>query len=83
MNIAEASKKAQNIIEELFVSTKEEQVTNIFTRNGIANNNDRVFLLRECMGVTATSDLNDPLPPHDQYSDELAIFLDGKWRLLY
>ena len=82
MNLVEASKKAEDIINGLFVSVKKEQVEDVFIKNGISNSEERIQLLRECMGVIGTSDMGDPLSPDEEYGDELAIFLDGKWRLL-
>jgi len=82
MNIVEASRKAEGVINGLFVSVKKEQVEEVFAKNNIINSEERIQLLRECMGVISTSDIGDPLPLDDQYNDEVAIFLDGKWRLL-
>jgi len=82
MNIIEASRKAEDIISGLFVSVKREQVESVFVKNDITDSEDRIQLLRECMGVISTSDIGDSLSPEDQYSDELEIFLEGTWRLL-
>jgi hypothetical protein len=82
MNIVEASKKAENVIGGLFVSIRKEQIEDVFSRNGIEDRMERVQLLRECMNVIGASNSGDPLSPEDEYSDELEIFLDGKWRLL-
>jgi len=82
MNLVEASKKAEDVINGLLVSVKKEQVEDVFTKNGISSSEERVQLLRECMCVIGTSNMDDPMSPDEEYSDELAIFLDGKWRLL-
>ena len=82
MNLVEASKKAEDVINSLLVSIKREQVEDIFSKNGIKDNLERVQLLRECMNVTDTSNVDNRMSPEDEYSDELEIFLSGKWRLL-
>jgi len=82
MNLIEASKKADDVIKALMVSVKKEQVENVFAKNGIGSSEERIQLLRECMGVIGTSDMGTPLPHNEEYDDEMAIFLDGKWRLL-
>jgi len=82
MNIVEASRKAEDVINGLFVSVKKEQVEDVFSKNGIEDRGERVQLLRECMNVIGTSDIGDPISPEDEYGDELEIFLSGKWRLL-
>jgi len=82
MNLVEASKKADDVINGLLVSVKREQVEDIFTKNGISCNGERIQLLRKCMRVIGTTNIGGPMSPDEDYSDELAIFLDGKWRLL-
>jgi len=82
MNIAEASIKADNIVEELFVSMKGEQVEGVFTRNCVDDKLVRIQLLRKCMRVLDTSNVVDSISIDDEYSDELEIFLNGKWRML-
>ena len=82
MNIVEASRKAEGVINSLFVSVKKEQVEDVFSKNGIEDRLERVQLLRKCMDVIGTSNIGDPLSPEDEYDDELEIFLSGKWRLL-
>ena len=82
MNIAEASIKADNIVNDLSFSVKKEQVEDIFSKNNINNMLERIQLLRKCMNVLDTSNSNDPITLEDEYSDELEIFLSGKWRFL-
>jgi hypothetical protein len=82
MNITEVSKKVDNIVDALFVSMKKEQVEDVFIQNKINNKSDRIQLLRKCMNVIDTSNSGDSVSLDDEYSDELMIFLNGKWRLL-
>jgi hypothetical protein len=82
MNLTEASKKVDSIIEDLQISMKKEQVEEIFSKNSISDKSERIQLLRKCMHVLDTSNSNTPASIEDEYSDELAIFLNGRWRLL-
>ena len=85
MNVVEAieaSEKVSNIIDDLFLSVKREQVENVFLKNNINEKSDRIQLLRKCMQVLDTSNTDDLLSIDDEYSDELEIFLNGKWRFL-
>ena len=82
MNLTEVSRKVDNIIEDLFISMKKEQVEDVFSRNNIEDKAERIQLLRKCMHVLDTSNSNDSLSLDDEYWDELKIFLNGKWRFL-
>ena len=81
LNVPEAL-KALDIIEDLNFSMKREQVEDVFSRYNIDDKSDRVQLLRKCMHVLDTSNTDDLLSVDDEYSDELEIFLNGKWRFL-
>ena len=82
MNMIEASEKVSNIVEDLFLSVKREQVEDIFLKNDIGDKLDRIKLLRKCMHVLDTSNTEDLMSLDDEYNDELEIFLNGKWRFL-
>jgi hypothetical protein len=82
MNLTEASRKVDNIIEDLQFSMKREQVEAIFSKNDICDKTERIQLLRKCMQVLDTTNSNIPISMDDEYSDELEIFLIGKWRFL-
>jgi hypothetical protein len=82
MNLTEASKKVDSIIEDLQGSMRKEQVEDVFSRNSIGDKSERIQLLRKCMHVLDTSNSNTTTSLEDEYSDELAIFLNGRWRLL-
>jgi hypothetical protein len=82
MNMTEVSKRVDTIVDDLFSSFKMEQVEDIFSKNDISDKSDRIQLLRKCMHVLDTSNSGDSLSLDDEYSDELAIFLNGKWRFL-
>jgi len=82
MYLTEASRKVDNIIESLQFSVKKEQVEEVFSKNEINDKTERIQLLRKCMQVLDTSNSDAPLSLDDEYNDELAIFLNGKWRLL-
>jgi hypothetical protein len=82
MNITEVSRKVDTIVDDLFISMKKEQVENVFSRNNISDKSDRIQLLRKCMQVLDTSNSGDSISLDDEYSDELTIFLNGKWRFL-
>jgi len=82
MNLAEASIKVDSIVDDLFISMNKAQVEGVFSKNCVNDKIERIQLLRKCMHVVDTSNLNDSISIDDEYSDELAIFLDGRWRLL-
>jgi len=82
MNLTEVSRKVDSIIEDLQFSTKKEQVEDVFSKNSIGDKSERIRMLRKCMHVLDTSNSNNFVSLDDEYSDELAIFLNGKWRML-
>jgi hypothetical protein len=82
MMLTEVSRKVDNIIEDLQLSVKREQVEDVFSRNEIGDKSERIQLLRKCMQVLDMSNSDTPLTLDDEYSDELEIFLNGTWRLL-
>ena len=82
MNIIEVSEKVDNIVEDLFISVRKEQVEGVFSKNSVGDKSTRIQLLRKCMHVLDTSNTREPLSEDDEYSDELEIFLKGKWRQL-
>ena len=82
MNLTEASRKVDTIVDEILVSTAKEQVEAVFSKNNIADKTECIQLLRKCMGVIDTSDAANDLSIEDEYSDELEIFLNGTWRFL-
>jgi len=82
MNLTEVSQRVDSIIEDLQFSTRKEQVEDVFSKNSICDKSERVRMLRKCMHVLDTSNSSTPMSLDDEYSDELAIFLNGKWRML-
>jgi len=82
MNLTEASRKVDNIIEDLRFSVRKEQVENVFLKNEIDDKTERIQLLRKCMQVLDTSNTDESLSIDDEYNDELEIFITGKWRFL-
>jgi hypothetical protein len=82
MNLTEVSRRVDGIIEDLQFSTRQEQVEDVFSKNSIGDKSERVRMLRKCMHVLDTSNSNTLISLDDEYSDELAIFLKGKWRML-
>lgn len=82
MNLTEASRKVESIVDGLFVSVNETQVENVFSENSITDKIERVQLLRRCMHVVDASNSGDSISIDDEYNDELTIFLDGRWRML-
>jgi hypothetical protein len=82
MNLTEASRKVDSIIDDLQFSMKKEQVEDVFSKNSIGDKLERIQMLRKCMHVLDTSNSNTPVSLDDEYSDELEIFLNGKWRML-
>jgi len=82
MNMIEVSEKVNNIVEDLFISVKKEQVEGVFSKNYVDDKPTRIQLLRKCMNVIDTSNTNEVLSEDDEYNDELEMFLNGKWRLL-
>ena len=66
-----------------FCTTKE-QIEDLFAKSGIRDPEDKVFLLQKSMGVISAFSAPSPvnLTPEQEYEDELAIFLEGSWRLL-
>jgi hypothetical protein len=82
MNLTEASTKVDMIMDDLLFSMEKEQIENVFSKNNIDDKSERIRLLRKCMHVLDISDTSDSMLLDDEYDDELAIFLSGKWRLL-
>ena len=82
MNLTEASKKVDSIVEDLQLSIRKEQVEGVFSKHSINDKSERIQLLRKCMRVLDTSNTCASIPLDDEYSDELAIFCSGRWRLL-
>ena len=82
VNMIEVSDKVNNIVEDLFLSVKKEQVEGVFLKNSIDDKSTRIQLLRKCMDVIDASNTNEALSVEDDYNDEMEIFLNGKWRLL-
>ena len=82
MNMIEASEKVDAIVDDLLVSLDKDQVEDVFSKNCIDDRTTRIKLLRKCMNVIDTSNTNEVLSVEDEYSDELTIFLTGKWRFL-
>jgi hypothetical protein len=80
-NIVRISEQVSNIVDDLFLSFKKEQVEEVFSRNSIDDKSLRVQLLRKCMHVRDTSNTNEVLSMDDDYNDELEIFLNGIWRM--
>jgi|TergutMp193P3_1026864.scaffolds.fasta_scaffold29556_2 hypothetical protein len=81
-NIVRISEQVSNIVDDLFLSFKKEQVEDVFSRNSIDDISLRIQLLRKCMHVRDTSNTNEVLSMDDDYNDELEIFLNGTWRML-
>ena len=82
MYLTEASRKVDSIVVDLQLSIKKEQVEEIFSKHNIGDKSERVQLLRKCMRVIDASNSTASMSLDDEYSDELAIFLSGRWRLL-
>ena len=82
ISISEPSEKINNVVDNLFISTRKEQVEDVFFRNSIEDRVERIRLLRKCMHVLDTSNADNSISLDDEYNDELAIFLNGKWRML-
>ena len=80
-NMVRISEQVSNIVDDLFLSLKKEQVEDVFSRNSIDDKSLRVQLLRKCMHVRDTSNTNEVLSMDDEYNDELEIFLNGIWRM--
>jgi len=81
-NIIEIFENVGNIVDDLFLSFKKEEVEDVFAKNSIADRSLRIQLLRKCMHVRDTSNANEVLSMDDDYNDELEIFLNGTWRML-
>lgn len=63
--------------------TNKQQVDKIFDDANITSLDDRIIILRQSMGVRWSSDCHSKDISADlRYRDEVAIFLDGTWRLL-
>ena len=71
-----------NVVDNLYVSTKKEQVESVFLKSNIVDKSKRIQLLRKCMNVLDISNTDSSICLDDEYDDELAIFLNGKWRML-
>lgn len=82
MDMIEISEKVDNIVDDLFLSMKKEQIEEVFSKNDITDKSLRIQLLRKCMNVLDTSNANEVLSIEDEYCDEVEIFTDGRWRFL-
>lgn len=74
----------KKIVNALFYCTTEKEVETIFDRFSVTDPLDKVFFLRDCMQVEESFDLpsKEQLSSQEEYECELAIFLEGSWRLL-
>lgn len=80
--IAQYYEIGEKIVLRLFYCTTAEEVEAVFS--DVPNPLDRVVFLRKCMQVEEAFDLpqKEPLSSQEEYECELAIFLEGSWRLL-
>ena len=73
----------KKIVEQLFFCTTKEEVEKIFLESEIDNPIEKKSFLQECMQVEESYDLPaGKLSDDDEYEYELAVFLEGSWRLL-
>jgi len=83
MNLTETLRLSNEISQQLFPCTSEDQVECVFKSFNISAYPEKTELLQLCMGVKSYSTApHDSLTPEQQYQDMLLIFLDGSWRFL-
>jgi hypothetical protein len=83
MSITDVSYKVDNIVDSLLVSFDKSKVEDVFSKNDIEDKEERIRLLRKCMQVIDTSNVDgDTISADNEYSDELEIFVEGSWRFL-
>jgi len=72
------------VIDALVFCTSKEEVEKVFVGASISDPKDKKDFLQMCMQVEEAFDLpiNEKLSDIDEYEYELAIFLEGSWRLL-
>jgi len=72
------------ILDALVYCTSKEEVERIFAESNINDPKDKKDFLQMCMEFEEVFDLplNEELSDEDKYKDELAVFLEGSWRLL-
>ena len=74
----------KKVVEELFFCTTKDEVENAFHEANINDPVEKKFFLQKCMQVEESYDFpsKEKLSDIDEYECELAIFLEGSWRLL-
>lgn len=74
----------RTVTESLPLLTREEEVESLFTSAEISDPKEKKDALFSAMGFDAEYNLpsDDTISPEDEYKAELAIFLEGSWRLL-
>jgi hypothetical protein len=82
MSMTDVSIKVDSIVDDLFSSFEKAQVEAVFRKYEIDDKEERIRLLRKCMQVIDTSNVDDALSIDDEYNDELEIFVEGSWRFL-
>jgi hypothetical protein len=77
-------RKIGEIREKLFNCSTEEEVNGVFTTFGITDLQKKTMLLRQSMQVQEVFDAppSRQLSDEDAYKEEMAFFVDGKWREL-
>jgi len=83
-NLITSYEIAKKVVEKLFFCTTKEEVDKIFFESKIEDPIDKKFFLQKCMQVEKSYDFpaKEKLSDDDEYECELAIFLEGSWRLL-
>ena len=69
------------ILRKLYNCTTKEQIEAVFTGHGVSLPEDKSNLLRWCTELEAYT-VWEPISPEDEYSNNLAFFLDGTWRFM-
>jgi hypothetical protein len=82
MSMTDVSIKVDSIVDDLFSSFDKDQVEAVFGKYEIDDKEERIRLLKKCMQVIDTSNIDDMLSIDDEYNDELEIFVEGSWRFL-
>jgi hypothetical protein len=61
-------------IEELFLCTEKSEIEKVFFDNQIIDTNDKIGLLKNCMGINKTFGIEELTNLEDEYDFEIAVF---------
>ena len=82
-SIIEIYRKVEDILNMLYLCTKQEQIEEVFSKYEIQSFKERSDLLKKCMGFIETFGTPEETTEEEDYEFDCAVFLEGTWRLSY